>query len=69
MGKGGRPAMAEGERTERPEGEVPQNFDSERPQMADGENAFDKGMPDPRGEKNSDFVIQKGVNLFGGVTE
>lgn len=37
--------------------------------MPDGENAFDKGMPETSGEKNSDFVIQKGVNLFGGVTE
>lgn len=66
---GERPQMADGERPEKPEGDMPDMKEGERPQMPDGENVPNKGMQETSGEKNSDFVIQKGVNLFGGVTE
>ena len=64
MAEGEVPAMAEGERPEKPEGEMPQMAEGEMPERGKGQ-----GNGQMSGEKNAEFVIQKGVNFFGGMTE
>lgn len=72
------PAMAEGERPEMLNGEKPQMAEGERLEKPEGEKAPNKDMSEPKdgqesngmsGEKNTEFVIQKGINFFGGMTE
>lgn len=78
MENGEQPQMLKGERLEMPDGEVPAMAEGERPEKPEGEKGPNKDMPEPKdgqesngmsGEKNTEFVIQKGVNFFGGMTE
>jgi len=73
------PAMADGERPEFPgggkfaEGERPEMpeggklAEGERPEMPEGGKG--QTFADMAGEKSTDFIVEKGVNFFGGVAE
>lgn len=77
MPQGDRPEMENGERPEKPEGEVPamaqgKEPEGDRPEKPEGEmppmlQGQEAGQMS--GEKNAEFVVEKGVNFFSGITE
>lgn len=72
MPQGDRPEMENGDRPEKPEGEVPAMAQGKEPEKPEGEMP---PMPQGQeagqisGEKNAEFVVEKGVNFFSGITE